>query len=386
MLARLEAERKARRGDAPTFDLTHPLPPGLKLAGTSLRYDGEGNVEQYWNKSKPDGRDPADTVQLPDPKIIAKVSTLYDHEGRVSQQWVQERPEAKALLSSWNEAAKALAETMPRAEPVSAPAGALASDLLALYPVGDPHFGMLAWAAETGSDFDLAIAERTQRAAFDFLLASSPACAQASVLYLGDTLHYDSFKAQTPTGGNLLDADGRFPKMVRTAMRSMRYAIEATARKHGKAHVIVEIGNHDLASSIFLMEALSHIYEADPRITIDTSPMHYHYLEFGRNLIGTHHGHGAKPEKLPLIMATDRPEAWGRTAHRYWLTGHLHHEIAREFEGCRVETFGILPPADAWTHQKGFRSRRQQKAIVLHREHGEVARHTVTPDMFGAAA
>ena len=122
------------------------------------------------------------------------------------------------------------------------------------------------------------------------------------------------------------------------------------------------------------------------QITIDTSPRHYHYLEFGQNLLGTHHGHGAKPEKLPLIMATDMPEAWGRTKHRYWLTGHLHHEIAKEYEGCRVETFGILPPADAWAHQKGYRARRQQKAIVYHREHGEVARHTVTPSMFSASA
>jgi hypothetical protein len=382
----LAAERRARRGDAPDFDLTHPLPPGLALKGTSIRYDGDGNVDQYWNKSKQDGRDPADVVQLPDPKIIAGVSTLYDQEGRVTQQWVRERPEAVAMLASWNAAARALAETLPRAEPVPGPAGHLSADLLAAYPVGDHHFGMLSWDKETGADYDLGIADRLLRGAFDYLLAATPPCEQAFLPFLGDFMHYDSFKAQTPTSGNVLDADGRFPKMVRTAMRAMRYAIEAAAARHGRVHVVVEIGNHDLASSIFLMEALANIYERDERITVDTSPMHYHYLEFGRNLIGTHHGHGTKPDRLPQIMAVDRPEAWGRTKHRYFYTGHVHHDATKDHEGCRVESFRILAPGDAWTHQNGYRSRRDMKAILLHREHGEVARHTVTPDMFRSAA
>jgi hypothetical protein len=163
----------------------------------------------------------------------------------------------------------------------------------------------------------------------------------------------------------------------------MRYAIEAAAAKHGRVLAIVEIGNHDLASSIFLMEALSNIYENDPRITVDTSPAHYHYFEFGRCLVGTHHGHGPKPDKLPLIMATDRPEEWGRTEHRYWWTGHIHHDTTKDFEGCRVESFRVLPPSDAWATQKGYRSRRDMKSIILHSEYGEVARHTVTPSMFG---
>jgi hypothetical protein len=252
--------------------------------------------------------------------------------------------------------------------------------------VGDHHFGMLSWDKETGADYDLAIGDRLLRGAFDYLLAATPPCEQAVVAFLGDFMHYDSFKAVTPTSGNLLDADSRFPKMVRTAMRAMRYAIEVTAARHGQVRVIVEIGNHDLASSIFLMEALANIYENDPRITVDTSPMHYHYLEFGRCLVGTHHGHGTKPDKLPQVMAVDRAEAWGRTKHRYFWTGHVHHDATRDHEGCRVESFRILAPADAWTHQKGYRARRDMKAILLHREHGEVARHTVTPDMFGSAA
>jgi hypothetical protein len=185
----------------------------------------------------------------------------------------------------------------------------------------------------------------------------------------------------TPTNRNLLDTDGRYPKMVRVAIRCMRYLVEAARRRHGSVHVIVEIGNHDLSSSIFLMECLANLYENEPRVTIDTSPRHFHYFHFGKNLVGTHHGQSVKMEKLPLIMATDQPELWGSTEHRYLWTGHVHHDQAKDIEGCRVESFRVLAPQDAWASNKGYRARRDMKAIVLHREYGEVARHIVNPAM-----
>jgi hypothetical protein len=380
-----EAKKRARRGDAPEYGLTHPLPPGLALKGTSILYDDEGNVREYWNKSKQDGRDPDEVVKLADPKRIAKLSTLYDQEGRVTQQWVSEKPEAAAQMLAWREAAEAMAEALPRAEPVQLVEGFRAADLMACYPVGDHHLGMLSWDKETGSNYDIRIGEAALRSAVDYLVGASPACEQAAVVFLGDFMHYDSFKAMTPTAGNILDADGRFPKMVRAAVRSMRYTIETAAAKHGSVLVIVEIGNHDLASSIFLMEALKNIYENDHRIIVDTSPSHYHYFEFGKCLVGTHHGHGPKPEKLPLIMANDRPEEWGRSQYRYWWTGHVHHDTTKDYTGCRVESFRILAPEDAWAAQKGYRSRRDMKSILLHSEYGEVARHIVTPAMFGSS-
>jgi hypothetical protein len=41
----------------------------------------------------------------------------------------------------------------------------------------------------------------------------------------------------------------------------------------------------------------------------------------------------------------------------------------------------VLAAKDAWHSEKGYRSKRDMKAIVLHREYGEVARHTFNPDM-----
>jgi hypothetical protein len=378
---RLEAARNAaQQGDAPEYDITHPLPDGLKIKGTSIRYDGDGNIDQYWNKSGLQGRDADDAVKLADPKKITKISTNYDAQGRITQQWVSEKPEDKAREALWIVAAKAMASELPRAEPLPAP-DFVDGDLLACYPVGDHHLGMLSWGKETGASYDLKIGEQLLVGATDFLMSSVPACEQALIVFLGDFMHYDSTVAVTPSHGNPLDADGRHPMMIRVAIRSMRYMIAAALRRHQKVSVIVEIGNHDLYSAIFLMECMRNIYENEPRVTIDTSPAHFHYFEFGACFVGTHHGHGVKMEKLPLIMATDRPEIWGRTEYRYWWTGHVHHRETMDYQGCSVESFRILAPVDAWAAQKGYRSIRDMKAIILHKKFGEVARISVNPDM-----
>lgn len=83
---------------------------------------------------------------------------------------------------------------------------------------------------------------------------------------------------------------------------------------------------------------------------------------------------------------TDRAKDWGETIHRYWYTGHIHHESKKEFPGCVVESFNTLAPADSYAHSGGYRARQNMKCVVLHKEHGEVARHTVSPDMLEGEA
>ena len=348
--ARTAVIRKAaKHGYAPDYDLLHAVPDGFRLRGASTMYDCASG----------------------EPKV----------------QWVKSEIDKERQEQLFRAAVEAMASELPRLAPQPGPEHG-STDLMACYPVGDHHLGMLSWAEETGADYDLKIGEDLLMRAMDYLVEKAPPCEHATVVVLGDFLHYDSFEAITPTSRNILDSDTRFPKMVRAAIRCTRYMITSALRRHVHIHVIVEIGNHDLSSSIFLMECLKNIYENEPRISIDTSPAHYHYFSFGKVLVGTHHGHGTKMENLPLIMATDQPDLWGSARFRYWWTGHLHRSEtkvvnnAKDFSGCTVERFRVLCPADAWAAQKGYRAIRDMKTIILHKEYGEVERHTVNPDMF----
>lgn len=324
--------------------------------------------------------------EVPDGYRVRGVSTLYNAEGDLKLQWVKSQIDRDRQWEMFHEAVKGFTTDLPRYKPVKAPK-TLYSDLMTVYPVGDHHVGMLAWDKETGADYDLKIAERLLTGAIDHLVDASKACEEAAVIFLGDFLHYDSFVPVTPTSRNQLDTDSRYPKMVRTAIRMMRYTVDRALTKHKRVRVIVEIGNHDLSSSIFLMECLHTVYEHEPRVIVDTSPMHFHYFRFGQCLVGTHHGHGTKMSNLPMIMAADRAKDWGETTYRYWYTGHIHQSktqaatSALDFSGCMVESFRILASPDAWAHQKGYRSMSEMNSITLHKEFGEVSRNRVRPAM-----
>jgi len=318
--------------------------------------------------------------QVPVGQKIKGVSTYYGAEGEVKAQWVKSTEDAQRQQEMFNAMVEGFTDTLPREKPIPGPEME-SSPLMACYPVGDHHMGMLAWHEETEESYDLKIAERLLMGATNHLTGMAPKCGKATVIFLGDFMHYDSFFAETPTSRNALDADSRYPRMVRYAIRSMRYLIQRALAVHRLVHVIVEIGNHDLSSSIFLMECLSAVYEFEDRVTVDTSPMHYHYFSHGKVLVGIHHGHGAKMKDLPLIMAHDRPGEWGKAKYRYIWTGHVHHDQTKDYHGTKVESFRVLAPNDAWAQQKGYRAMQDMKCVILHEEYGEVSRHTVNPEM-----
>jgi len=334
-------KKAALHGYAPDYDLIHPVPDGMKLRGVSTLYDTSG-----------------------DPKI----------------QWVKSEADKERQEEIVREMVAGLTEDLPRISP-TAPPKTTSENLMACYVVGDMHLGMLAWNEETlQENFNLEIGESLLTGATTHLVRAAPRSEKAAVILLGDFQHYDSLKPETPKGTQM-DADSRFPKMVRASIRTIRRLIETALAYHKFVHVVVEIGNHDTSSSIFLMEGLTNIYENEPRITIDNSPAHFHYFSHGKCLIGVHHGDSAKMANLPLIMAADRPEQWGDADYRYWWTGHIHRDTLQEYSGCRVESFRTLSPRDAWATEQGYRSGRDMKAIILHKEFGEVARHIVNPEM-----
>jgi hypothetical protein len=121
---------------------------------------------------------------------------------------------------------------------------------------------------------------------------------------------------------------------------------------------------------VFLSLALAQFYEHEPRVTIDTSPAHFHWYRFGRCIVMTHHGHMVKPDALPAVMACDRPQDWGETLYRYIITGHIHHKRVQEFPGVLWESLRSPTSSDAWHHASGYRSGHDVMVDTLHRDHG----------------
>lgn len=315
------------------------------------------------------------TKVAPGPYVVKGTSTYYDQDGEVRGQWVKTQLDKERFEESLKEYITWLAEdARGMAKPVKPPAQASA-DLLSVYAIGDPHFGLYAWAEETGDDFDLSKAEALTTAAIERLISCSPPSQKGLILELGDLLHADDSKNQTPASGHALDVDTRYAKVMQVALRTLKHAVTRALKKHQEVEVWLIGGNHDPHSSFAISMCLAAFYENEPRVKIDLSPAAFRYLRHGKVLIGSHHGHGIKMDQLPGVMATDRAQDWGETRYRHWYCGHWHHLSLKEFPGCTVETFRTLAARDAWHSAQGYRAGRDMQLIVHHAKYGEIERH-----------
>lgn len=316
---------------------------------------------------------------------VKGVSTLVGEDGETKAQWIKTSKEAERQAQALQEAVEAAKESIPRAKPEKPPQRT-ESDLCACYFLADAHLGMLAWGEETrGTDWDTDIAEQTILRWMQAAIESAPKADTGVLAQLGDWLHHDGLDSVTPSSGHVLDADTRFQRLVRVAVRVLRQCIRMMLKRHQHVHVILAEGNHDMASSVWLREIFAALYEDEPRVTIDTSPDPYYCVEWGRSMIGFHHGHIRKAADLSKALVGKFREIFGRTEYHYGHTAHLHSRAVVEDPLMIVEQHPNLPGNDAHSSRGGYGSQDGSHVITYHRQWGEVGRTMIRPEMVQAA-
>lgn len=310
-------------------------------------------------------------------ELLKGSSTLYDENGEIKLQWVKTDVEKSTQLDALRELVDELVEDLPKFKKRDYSVTHASEDLMAVYPLGDPHVGMKAYKDEAGEDWDLKTAQEVFCGVFDRLVRTAPSCEQAVIVNLGDYFHRDNVAGVTERHRHVLDTDGNYMMMVETGLKIMVQMINSALDHHKNVKVITTLGNHDDTGAMFLQAALKHMYENEPRVDIGCTSSVFQYFQHGSSFFGVHHGHTCKADKLPLVMATDRPKEWGNSEYRYWLTGHIHHDTRKEYSGCTVESFRTLAAKDNYAYSGGYRAGQDSKALVIHKKYGEVERHTI---------
>lgn len=326
-----------------------------------------------WKPEAPhsDARQPV----LPDRHIVKGVST-YVRQGKNGQweaaaQWIKTREDREQFI----EAIKRIGEDAKRQspppvfEPIAGP-----DDTLLVCPWGDPHIGMLSWAMETGQRWTLRGAEEVHVETTRRLIERAPDAGRLLLIGMGDNLHVNSRKAQTPGSGHLLDVDSRYPEMMHVAQRTFRRAIQAALERVFRVDVVILSGNHDPDAAWALAYMLACYFHNEPRVRIDLRPTKYRSYVWGRSLIGLAHGDTRRVAQMSGLMTSEWPDLVGRCAWRMWYTGHLHHEVVRTLDdGARVTQVETLAARDAYASEGGWASRRSVSCHVWDRLGGHVA-------------
>lgn len=265
--------------------------------------------------------------------------------------------------------------------------------ILCVLAMEDVHFAKLCWARETGQNYDLAIAERYFRDAVEDLLADASAHPVTEILLpIGsDLIHVDS-PQNTTTKGTPQDVDGRFAKIIETVEASLVWAIEMAAQVAPVRAVWVP-GNHDFERSYQLSRTLRAWFHRHKGVEVDCEPTPRKYHRFGSTLIGMTHGDREKRAELPIIMATEQPEAWAATTCREWLCGHVHQSKVSHSTpvdgkaGVIVRSVRSLAGRDAWHNQSGYVSNDQAaEAYLYDKDTGFCANFIARPRLHALAS
>lgn len=285
---------------------------------------------------------------------------------------------AKQIIADIERAAKVRASAAIKPKPVG--------NLLLELDVFDLHVGKMAWGAETGSDYDLKIAERIAKAAVADLLDQighrRQQIAQIILPFGNDFFQYDT-PGGTTTAGTQVDHDGRYQKMFRVGHLIAMWMIEECL-KIAPVHIPVVPGNHDETAAFTMGVVLEAEFRRDKRVTFDNGPAQRKYYRWGKTLLGFTHGDKEKISDLPGLMTVEKAHDWAASTCREFHIGHFHHGKKREpisvedMKGCTVRWLRSLSASDSWHHKKGFVGTQRSAEAFLWRKEGAFGGHFVS--------
>ena len=247
---------------------------------------------------------------------------------------------------------------------------------LLIIDIADLHIGKLSTAFETGEDYNCQIAVKRAKEGMQGILNKAKGFTIDKVLFVAgnDILHTDNNK-RTTNAGTPQDTDGQWHQNFIMA-KNLYIDLLEQLMNFAQVEVVYNPSNHDLTHGFFLMQLIeAHFHNSSIKFNVDLK--HRKAFKYGKNLIGTTHGDGAKVENLPMLLATEFPILWSETKHRYIFSHHVHHKISKDLIGCTFETLRSPSGTDAWHHKNGYTGvPKSVEGFIFHKEFGQIARLT----------
>ncbi len=304
-----------------------------------------------------------------------RVSTAYKEDGTVALQWVIQEPQKRSLKERLDLMIEGVKEDLDGFKaPAPAPAE-VSDDYLAMYMIGDHHFGMLADSESKvdDDDWDIKIATEILIDATDRLASRVGNAKTGVLLNVGDFFHADS-SFNTTTKGTPVDVDTRIGKTFKLAGRLFNILIEKMLQTHEKVVVVNVRGNHDYDMACHLSSCLELLYSKEPRVEIVQNYSKFISYQWHNNLFVFHHGDRIKHEQILQTVIKNLDDEWAESKNRYCHLGHIHHHQAREIAGMHFEHWGALCSTDQWHSDSGYGAERSMTAVVYHKDSGEDSR------------
>ena len=233
----------------------------------------------------------------------------------------------------------------------------------------DLHLGKLAWAGETGENYDTKIARERFMYSIKTLLNSAEKFTFNKILFpIGSDFFNSDSLHNTTTKGTPQDEDLRWQKTFDVGIELLIDGIELLKQTGAPIDIIIIPGNHDFQRSYYMGSCLKAWFKDDGMVNVDNGASPRKYYVFGDVLLGFTHGNEEKESALPLIMAKDTASKslWSSTKFHEWHVGHKHRKsrvnytilekdvTLNEDLGVTIRYLSSLTGTEEWHHRKGY--------------------------------
>ena len=245
---------------------------------------------------------------------------------------------------------------------------------LLVLDIADLHIGKLCSEFETGDAYNHVTAIQRAKDGVQGILDKSSGFNIDRIMFVigNDVLHVDTPK-NTTTSGTSQDVSCMWYDAFQMARQLYVDIIEQLIQV-ADVHIVYNPSNHDYMSGFMLADSIKSWFRKCKNVTFDASISHRKYYVYGKNLIGTSHGDGAKNQDLPMLMAHESKD-WTNCKHRYWYTHHVHHKSSKDYMGVNVESLRSPSGTDSWHHRNGYtHAPKAVEGFIHHKDHGQVCR------------
>ena len=223
----------------------------------------------------------------------------------------------------------------------------------------DLHLGKI---GIDGDEYSLKIAsERMMNAVEHLLKRSSGYYINQILLIVGhDMLNADGdWPVPSTTKGTPQFNTDKHLTIYRAARKLLISAVNYLSEV-APVHVMVIPGNHDKESMMHIGDALEIYYENSEDVSVDNSMCLMKGYHYGKCLVISDHGDGAKVNDLPGIVSQRYRQIWSQVRHVEVHRGHLHTnkstklQAVEELQGLTIRNLSSLSATDEWHDAKGY--------------------------------
>lgn len=241
---------------------------------------------------------------------------------------------------------------------------------LRVISIADQHLGMLAWAEESGENYNIETAKKLYIEAIKHYVATMQPGSDILLELGNDFFNSNSIQSTTVKGTQQHD-DTRWAKQIKIGVDVIIQAIQICREFSNKVYVSSVFGNHDTERLFSAVLAAECFFYGEDDVIFDNKPAAIKTFSWNGFMAILCHGEQKNLKGVPQVIANTEKDKWAKAKYIEVHCAHKHTEEVFDINGTLFRRMPSLSARAAYASLAGYYSNRACQALD-YREDGFV--------------